>query len=75
MPTQTSVQTDTRICGKCGKKLTGVAHDLELRFTDNTWHKPGTVPEEDSQGTFEFGPCCSKKILANGGAFDFEMLE
>ena len=64
-----------RYCGKCGKKIKGLAHSLELRLTDNTWHKPDTIPEEDSQGTFEFGPDCARNILSNGGAFDFEMIE
>ena len=36
---------------------------LELSWKTNTWHEPGTIDEDISQGCFPFGPGCAKKAL------------
>lgn len=37
---------------------------LEYDRRDNTYHNFNDVPEEHSQGWFEFGPGCARKKLA-----------
>jgi len=56
---------DTNECTCCGKKLnpaTMVSLELDQRI--NRFHDFGDVPEESSQGWFDFGAACAKKEKA-----------
>ncbi len=51
-------------CYNCGKPIKdGRIVWLELDGYHATWHRPGEVPEEHSQGGFEFGADCAKRVL------------
>jgi hypothetical protein len=55
--------TDTATCQRCGKRhITGWVY-LELNSRTNTWHRPGSVPPEESQGLFRFGIACARTAL------------
>lgn len=46
-------------CERCGEMLYQENTIwLEFNAATNTYHKPGTVPEEQSQGIFPFGRGC-----------------
>lgn len=51
-------------CYKCGREIRDAkAVDLELNCMTGIFHKPGTIPESESQGCFKFGPGCWKKAI------------
>lgn len=59
---------DDDCCLRCGKRLDhNKSTWLELNQFTGLYCEPGTVPENESQGEFEFGPDCAKAILKNGG--------
>lgn len=48
-------------CERCGEPLRPESEVwLELNWRTNKFSKVGTVPEEESQGCFVFGPDCAK---------------
>ncbi len=51
-------------CECCGRELNpATTVSLELNRTTNLYAKPGTVPEDESQGVFVFGAACARKML------------
>lgn len=55
-------------CIRCGEKLDPKKMVwLELNQVTGRYHKPGEVPEDKSQGAFEFGAACARRVLKNGG--------
>lgn len=51
-------------CVLCGRPLDmKKAVYLEMNQNTATFHEPGTVPPEESQGCFEFGAACARKVL------------
>jgi hypothetical protein len=51
-------------CCRCAKRLDPTtAVMLELNFRTGLWAEGGTVPEDESQGGFDFGPDCAKAIV------------
>lgn len=50
-----------KTCNYCGKRLRSVVL-LELDQRINAYHDFGGVPENQSQGWFDFGPDCAKKL-------------
>lgn len=55
-------------CERCAQPLDPAKSVwLELNCITGLFSKPGTVPEEESQGGFEFGPDCAKAVLKAGG--------
>lgn len=55
--------TDSGTCERCGRRhVTGWVW-LEFNLTTNTWHKPGEVPDDQSQGLFRFGIHCARLML------------
>jgi len=51
-------------CLLCGKTLDmNKAVWLEMRCDDGSFLTPGAVPQDQSQGAFEFGPTCAKRAL------------
>ena len=54
---------DTATCQRCGKKHVSGWVWLELNRDTGNWHKPGTVPEAQSQGLFRFGIACARTAL------------
>lgn len=60
--------TEDDACQRCGKPLDHANSTwLELNMRTGLYCSSGTVPEEDSQGGFEFGASCARAILKNGG--------
>lgn len=55
-------EDDCTCCGKRLKESNKVW--LEMDRTTGTYHKPGTVPAEKSQGEFPFGKTCAKKAVS-----------
>lgn len=53
-----------RTCERCKRKHVSGWVYLELDTIDNTWHQPGDVPPERSQGLFPFGASCAKTQLS-----------
>jgi len=57
-----------QICERCGKEIrSGREVWLEYNNGNDTYHKPGDVPEEKSLGIYVFGADCARAILRNGG--------
>lgn len=55
-------------CLRCGKALGRQKSVwLELNCTTGLYCEEGTIPRNDSQGSFEFGAACARAILKNGG--------
>jgi hypothetical protein len=55
-------------CIRCGKRIDhNKSAWLELSCATGLYCEPGSVPEDDSQGGFEFGADCARAILKNGG--------
>jgi hypothetical protein len=52
-----------RTCARCGKRHLGAFVWLELNTVTGTYHEPGTVPPEQSQGLFPFGGQCAKQAI------------
>ena len=56
-------------CERCGDPLMR-GHEvwLELRTSDNTWHLPGVMADDDpdNQGGFPFGATCAEHALTRG---------
>lgn len=50
-------------CAICEKPIRGKTVVLEYNRRTNTWHKPGSVPSQDSQGGFEVGAACARRAL------------
>lgn len=48
-------------CERCGKDHIGTWVWLELNSYTGRFYPPGTVPANESQGLFRFGPACAKK--------------
>lgn len=48
-------------CLRCGKKLREIVQ-LELDQRTNEYHNFGGVPDNESQGWFEFGPDCAELL-------------
>jgi hypothetical protein len=44
---------------------------LELNFNTSLYSKPGEVPEDESQGCFDFGAACARRVLKQGGECDY----
>jgi hypothetical protein len=60
-------------CILCGKQLEpNRTVWLEMRWDDATWHEVETVPQEFSQGCFEFGTACAKKALKASRQYEIE---
>lgn len=55
-------------CERCGKKHIGAFVWLELDSVSGTYHRPGVVPPERSQGLFTFGFRCARQVLADADA-------
>lgn len=56
------------LCERCGKPLDrSTAVMLELNCTTGLYSKAGSVPEDESQGGFFFGPDCAAAVLKAGG--------
>ena len=58
---------ETKRCYQCGRELTDkhTPAVLELSNTDNRWYE--NIPEGHlSQGCFNFGSTCIKKVLKTG---------
>lgn len=53
-------------CTKCNKRIDPLKM-IMLEYNGKTlkYHKPGDVPENESQGLFPFGADCAKRILKN----------
>ena len=51
-------------CECCDRPLMRDPVQLAYNGRTNTWHRPGEVPDEDSQGLFYFGPTCAQKVLS-----------
>lgn len=61
-------------CCKCGRELDPAkVVPLELNSTTLTWHREedDAVPEEESQGVWDFGPACAKKALKANAKTDY----
>tara|TARA_B110000908_G_C10268383_1_gene467242 strand:+ start:6803 stop:7015 length:213 start_codon:yes stop_codon:yes gene_type:complete len=58
---------DYNCCNKCGKKLnTEKTIWLEYSITDDCVYYPNEFPEgHESQGMFEFGAACAKKVVSS----------
>ncbi len=55
-------------CERCGERLAPAnAVALELNTYTGLYSEPGTVPEDESQGLFDFGAACARSVLKNGG--------
>jgi hypothetical protein len=55
---------DGHTCERCRKRHLAEFVWLELDTVNGTYHEPGSVPPERSQGLFPFGAHCAKKELA-----------
>jgi len=55
-------------CERCGKPLRGKAVPLELDQRIGEYHDFGDVPQEYSQGFFDFGPDCAEILRARARA-------
>ena len=56
------------ICKCCGRALNPERTEwLHLNSTTNLYSNDENFPTGESQGWFEFGKSCAKKVLANGG--------
>lgn len=53
-----------RYCTCCQKRLSGKMAWLELDQRTNTYHDFGGVPQDESQGWFQFGLTCARNELA-----------
>lgn len=56
-------------CTCCGKKLnptTMVSLELDQRIDE--YHNFGGIPDNQNQGSFEFGPACAAKARARAKA-------
>ena len=49
-------------CVRCGKPLSTAPVSLELDTRTGEYHDFGDVPEQDSQGWFEFGGDCAEAL-------------
>lgn len=55
-------------CERCGKLLDNERIVwLELNQNSGRYHEDGMVPEEESQGSFPFGPDCAAAVMETGG--------
>lgn len=65
--------TDRR-CERCFQRLDPAkAVELELDQGTGLYHRPGQLPEgAESQGMFDFGAACARRVLRNGGACDYQ---
>lgn len=65
MSKRVKVETEGHCC-HCGRKLReGKAVSLEFNLATQEWHRDdGSVPAEDSQGCWDFGPDCAGQIVA-----------
>jgi hypothetical protein len=52
-----------RTCERCGRKHVAGWTWLELNTYTGTWHRPGTLAADDSQGLFPFGVACALSAL------------
>lgn len=57
------MDTATRYCTCCERRLSGRVAWLELDQRTDTYHDMGGVPVEKSQGWFPFGMTCAKHKL------------
>ena len=57
------LDTSSRYCTCCQRKLTGIVRMLELDQRNNTYHDFSGVPEDKSQGWFPFGLKCAANKL------------
>jgi hypothetical protein len=64
MATDTTRRTQ---CERCGKQHIGAFVWLELNTYTGLYDKPGTIPKDESQGLFMFGPACARTVLKNNG--------
>ena len=55
-------------CEHCGRPIKAGRVSLELDQRTNEYHDFGGVPEDRSQGWFDFGPDCAKKLRARAKA-------
>lgn len=56
-----------RQCERCGKKHLRAYVWLELDTITNTFHAPGDVQPDRSQGLFAFGVACARRTLEQQG--------
>ncbi len=66
--TQSSMPRD-RMCERCHKRHLSEFVWLELDSVSGTYHQPGEVAPERSQGLFPFGVRCAKQALRAAGRF------
>lgn len=50
-------------CTNCDRPIGAGVVWLELNTRTLGWHTPGSVPEDESQGCFPFGPDCARAAL------------
>ena len=63
--------TERQRCQHCDKELHENRMEwLELSFKTGRWYKPGSCPEDESQGCFPFGRACAKTVLADQATSD-----
>lgn len=59
-------------CERCHKPIDKKkAVWLELNCVTGLYVKPGTIPENESQGCFAFGPDCAKAVEKNPGDWEY----
>ena len=59
-------------CERCHKPVEKAkAVFFELNSSTNEYCKPGTVPEDDSQGCFAFGPDCAKAVEKDPSGWEY----
>lgn len=56
------------VCDHCGKPIKGGRVSLELDQRIDEYHDFGNVPANKSQGWFDFGPNCARKLRAKAKA-------
>ena len=62
----------TYYCTRCGEKLNPKTKVLlELNWETNLYSQPGEVPEDKSQGCFDFGVACARRVMKQGGDCDY----
>lgn len=62
MSTETNNTKRRIFCEACQRELVGKPVMLELDQRINRYHDFGGVPEEESQGWFEFGADCARRL-------------
>ena len=63
-----AVVTIDGTCPRCARPIErDRAVMLELNAVTGLYCEPGTVPEAESQGGFDFGADCAKAVLKNKG--------